>query len=203
MTSNHNNTDSRDEVLFAFDQACSCPSAAQIIEWCERYPQFAEDIRAHAAISRDMAARATLPAEKANETMLARGFSRVLNLLYDAEKVAATAATPQSFQQVMAARDTDPRRLACELDIERGVLADLFGGRMRAPVGERLVAALTAALAMTRGAFDAALDFVLRTPSAAHAKATQAPTAAPRTYEAIIRSSGMSEERKRYWLGED
>lgn len=72
MTRNHITTDNRDEVLFAFDQACSRPTATQIIEWCERFPQFADDIRAFAAISRELADRAAVPAEMADESMLAR-----------------------------------------------------------------------------------------------------------------------------------
>ena len=46
----------RDEVLFAFHQTCTDPTAEQIIEWVERFPQFADDIRAHAAILKDWAA---------------------------------------------------------------------------------------------------------------------------------------------------
>jgi hypothetical protein len=203
MTNIHNTTDNRDEVLFAFDQACSSPTAAQIIEWCERFPQFADDIRAHAAILRDLAARAAVPAAKANDTMLARGFSRVLNLLFEAERAVNASSDVQSFEQVMQARGTDTKHLARTLDIARGVLADLFSGRMLVPAGKQLVAAFIHALDMTPQQFAAAHDLALRTPSAAHAKATQTPTAAPRSYEAIIRDSGMSDERKQYWLAED
>ena len=40
-------TPDRDEVLFAFQEACPRPTAQQLIDWTGRYPQFAEDIRAH------------------------------------------------------------------------------------------------------------------------------------------------------------
>lgn len=203
MTRNHNTTENRDEVLFAFDQACNCPTAAQIIEWCERFPQFADDIRAYAAISRELAARAALPAEKADETMLARGFSRVLNLLYEAEKAVTTSSRAQSFEQAMQARGTDTRQLARSLDIARSVLADLFSGRMLAPAGARLVTAFREALGMTPEGFAAAHGLALRTQNTVHAKATEAPTATPRPYEAIIRDSSMSDERKRFWLSEN
>lgn len=202
MTRNHITTDNRDEVLFAFDQACSRPTAEQIIEWCERFPKFADDIRAFAAISRELAAHAALPAEKADDTMLARGFSRVLNLLYEAEKAATTSSRAQSFEQAMQARGTDTKQLARSLDIARSVLADLFSGRMLAPAGARLVAAFRGALGMTPEGFAAAHDLALRTGSVVHAKATEAPTATPRPYDAIIRDSGMSDERKQYWLSE-
>lgn len=203
MNRNHITTDNRDAVLFAFDQACSRPTAAQIIEWCERFPQFADDIRAFAAISREFAARAAVPAEMADETILARGFSRVLNLLYEAEKAVTTSSRAQSFEQVMQARGTDTRQLARSLDIARSVLADLFSGRMLAPAGARLVTAFRQVLSVTPESFAAAHDLALRTGSAVHAKATETPTATPRPYEAIIRDSSMSDERKRYWLSEN
>lgn len=50
----------RDEVLYAFHRAYDRPTAEQIVEWVTKYPQFAEDIRTHAAISWDWAARDAL-----------------------------------------------------------------------------------------------------------------------------------------------
>ena len=38
--------DTKDEVLFAFHEACEQPSAEDIIAWTRRYPQYADDIRA-------------------------------------------------------------------------------------------------------------------------------------------------------------
>src|SRR5579862_223134 len=123
-----NRTEDRDAVLLAFQEACDRPTADQIIEWVRRYPQFADDIRAHAAISRDWAARESLPAEEPDESMLARGFSRVLSAIYDAlqaTKSNESAAQFQSFSQMMSERGTDVPQLARELDIKRSVLADL------------------------------------------------------------------------------
>ena len=45
-----NRSPERDEVLFAFHQACDNPTAEQVTEWTNRYPQFAEDILVHAAL---------------------------------------------------------------------------------------------------------------------------------------------------------
>ena len=73
-----NQIDELDEVLFAFHQACANPSADEIISWTSRYPQFAEDIRAHAAILKDWAARRSLPADEPDELMLTRARSRAL-----------------------------------------------------------------------------------------------------------------------------
>ena len=201
----HDNNENRDEVLFAFHRACKNPTAEQIIDWTTRYPQFAEDIRVHAAHRKDWAAREGMPVDEPDELMLSRGRSVALNILYDAE-IAAIDGEPTishaTFQELMAARGTDVRRLSTTLGIERGVLADLVSGRMLAPIGKRFFQAISQALAIGRDAFDAAHQFALRAPKLGHAKADRTPTVIPRSYEEIIRSSEMPDDQKRYWLDE-
>lgn len=202
----HDRTEDRDEVLFAFHQAYERPTAEQIIEWTDRYPQFAEDIRAHAAVSRDWVASEGVPAVQADETMLARGYSNALNALYSAEIKASTPATvsaSQGFHEMLAARGREVFEIASDLDIARGVLADLFNGWMRGPIRKRLVDAVLHSLAITRDAFDNALELALQNPYLGHAKADRAPTVTPRRCDDIIRDSNMSPERIRYWLEED
>jgi hypothetical protein len=196
--------DTRDEVLFAFHEACEQPSAEDIIEWTRRYPQFADDIREHATVARDWAARKGLPAMEPDETMLARGHSRVLNVLYNAEVAAKAAGEPcESFQQIMAERGTDVPRLARELDIAQCVVADLVNGGVLAPIGQRLLNAFTRVLSITAEAFDGALQRALNAPRLGHAKADGAPTIIPRPYEEVIRTSNMLPERVEYWLSDD
>jgi hypothetical protein len=201
----HNKVDELDEILFAFHQACANPNADEIIAWSSRYPQLAADIRAHAAILKDWAARRNLPADEPDELMLARARSRALDALYNAEvaRRSDASASPRSFEQMMQARGTDVPQLARDLNIARSVLADLVSGGMRAPAGRRLVDALTYALAITEDAFHAALQAALRAPRLSHAKADETPSIIPRSYEEIIKDSSMSPERQRYWLGED
>lgn len=43
----------REGVLHTFHVQCPKPTAEQIIEWVERYPLFAEDIRSHGAVAQD------------------------------------------------------------------------------------------------------------------------------------------------------
>jgi hypothetical protein len=203
--SQHNTTEERDEVLFAFHQACGRPTAEQIIEWTARYPQFAEDLRAHAAVSRDWDACEGLPTIEADEVMLARGYSNVLNALYSAEIEAETSErlpAPSGFHEIMKARGKEIFQLANELDIARGVLADLFNGWMTAPIRQRLIDAVLLSLSITREVFDNALQVSLQSPRFGHAKADAAPTMSPRSCDQIIRDSNMSTERKRYWLEE-
>jgi hypothetical protein len=204
MTQQHKRKDERDEVLFAFHQACERPTAEQIIAWTDRYPQYAEDIRSHAAIARDWASSEELAAVEADDTMLTRAYSNALNALYEAEIEASSAAPAKApnFHDMLKERGKEIYQLAAEMDIARSVLADLFNGWMLAPVRRRLVDAVTAALGITRAAFDAALASVLQTPRLEHAKASGAPTVTPRPCDDIIRESNMSPERKRYWLEE-
>jgi hypothetical protein len=103
----------------------------------------------------------------------------------------------------MAKPGTDVPRLARQLDIARSVLADLVNGGVLAPVGKRLVRALTTALNITIEVFDSALQLALTSPRLGHAKADGAPTIIPRPYEEVIRNSNMAPERKDYWLADD
>jgi hypothetical protein len=201
-----NRTKERDEILFALHRECSNPTAEQIIAWIERYPQFADDIRSHAAIIKDWVAREGKPVLEPSESMLSRSHSRAMDALYKAQiaPVAEQAgATGLTFEQIMASRGTDVPELSRKLNIARGVLSALVSGRMLAPVGERLIAALTSYLSISRDVFNRALQSAQATPRLGHAKADGAPSVIPCTYEDLVRASSMPEERKQYWLGED
>ena len=71
----------RDEVLFAFHRACHRPTTEQIAEWTKNYPEFAEDIRIHAAIRLDWEARPEEASEEPDDLLLRRGHSRALNAI--------------------------------------------------------------------------------------------------------------------------
>lgn len=196
----------RDEVLFAFHRECAHPSAEDVIAWTERYPKFADDIREHAAIRRDWNAGSAEEASAADDVLLARGRSDALNILHKAQSAAqqSVAATPPvSFDALMAAKSLDIPQLASKIGIARGVLAALVGGRMAAPVGARLVAALQDTLAIGPAQFDAALGASLNAPRLGHAKASGSAPVQRQAYEAIIRDSSMTDEQKSHWLGED
>ena len=206
---NRSQTPGRDDVLFAFHEACPRPTIEQIIDWTSRYPQFADDIRAHAAVARDWEARKEAPAEEPSEAMLARAYSRALNALYkaDAETKPAETGAAQSFQDIIAARGTSVAALALEIGgtvgIRRSVIADLVNGLMRGPIGQRFRDALCRALAITRDRFYAALEQALTAPRVGLARADAAPTVNARSYEEVIRSSGMTPEQIQYWLSGD
>jgi hypothetical protein len=195
----------RDEVLFAFHRDCTRPTADQIIDWTRRYPEFADDIRAHAAIIRDSAANEGAAEEDVDELWMNRANSRALNAIYTAQAAAQSAADPDSdltFDRLMADAGFATPQLSRALDIGREVLSDLFRGRMRPPIGQRLVAALMEKLHATQAQFDHALARAMARPSVGHARATHQPTVVQRSYEEVVRSSSMSPERMSYWLDE-
>ena len=200
------NTADRDEVLFAFHQECERPSAEQIVAWVNRFPQFADDIRAHAAVAWDWATQTVDSEVEVDESMAARAYSEALNIIYAAENSTESAQTvtqSRTFQQMQAAVGKETYQLAREMDVGRGVLADLFNGWMLRPIRKRLIDGLVSLLGITITEFNIALDYALRSPRLGHAKANQIPVVAARPCDDIIRESNMSPERKGYWLEED
>jgi hypothetical protein len=195
----------RDEVLLAFQEECPRPTARELIDWTRRYPQFADDIRAHAAVARDWDARRDPSAEEPDEILLARAYSRALNVLYQAD--AARADRGNRFQDILASRNMNVPALAREVGrdvrISRSVIADLVGGRMRAPVGRRFLDAVCRTLLITHERFYGALDLARTAPRVGLARSDGAPTANVRSYEDAVRASDMSDSEIRYWLDED
>jgi hypothetical protein len=206
MTDN-NRTDELDTVLFAFHRAFNRPTANQINEWTQRYPDFAKDIREHAEILQEWMVRETESTEDPSESLLARGRSTALNALHDVQMSASAAdatAPLLTFEHIIAARGTNIPAIARALNIGRDVLSALINGRMRMPAGERLVVAFMSLLSITRDAFCAAHRAALNSPRLGLAKATQLPSDIARSYEEIIRSSSnTAPERQRYYLGDD
>jgi hypothetical protein len=147
----------RDAILIAIHQECEKPTTEQIIAWIEQYPDYAEDIRAHAAVSLDWAARETGAEGEVSQSLLDRGFSNALNAFYSAQQRAQTEANVKSFQDLAAALNIDVVQMAREMDIARGVLAALFNGLMLPPIRRRLIEHVCRLLAITREVFDSAL----------------------------------------------
>lgn len=196
----------RDEVLFAFQRAHERPSAENIIEWIKRHPDYADDIREHAALMLEMAllAEADDPAGEPSAVLLSRGRSRALSAVHNAQIADGAAMNDAaSFEVIIATRHTSIPDIARSIDIDRGILADLVKGRMLAPAGERLVSALTALLNITQDTFERALELAVQKPRLGMARSDRPPEAVQRTYGDIIRDSPMTSERKSYWLGED
>lgn len=199
----------RDEVLYAFHQSCTRPTVEDIIEWANKYPQFADDIRMHAAIAWDWAAREATSSEEVDQVTLDRAFSRALNIVYEAGQRSSTASdsVAQSFQQLMATCNKDVPALAAEIGVthgmKRSILADLVNGRMRPPIGKRFTAAVMKALSIPIGSFDNAVRMALNAPRVGHANADIIQEVKPLSYAEIIKDSALAPEQKQYWLEDD
>src|SRR4051812_33629969 len=109
-----NRNPDRDDVLFAFHETCDNPTAEQVNEWTHRYPQYAEDIRAHAALRAQWASDSDEQDAQPDESMLARGRSHALNLLHSAcqESAAAQNVSEKTWAQALSAAGFDIARLA-------------------------------------------------------------------------------------------
>ena len=199
----------RDEVLYAFHQSCSQPTIEDIIEWVNKYPQFADDIRMHAAIARDLAAHEEISDEEVDQVTLDRAFSRALNIVYEAGQRNSTASdsVAQSFQQLMAACNKDVPALAAEIGVahgmKRSILADLVNGRMRPPIGKRFTDAVLKALSIPIESFDSAVQMALNAPRIGYANADKIQEVKPLSYAEVIKDSDLPPEQKQYWLEDD
>lgn len=200
----HSKAERRDEVLFAFHRECDEPTTDDIVRWTNRYPEFAEDIRDHAAILLEMAFDADDAAEaEIDEQMMGLANSRTLNAIYNAQIASGSEDTEKrpTFDQMVAAAGISRPQLCSALDIGRDVISALFNGQMRPPIGARLIQALLPVLRITTRQFDWALDHALARPKVGYAKSSKQPTVIQSSYEDVIRNSTMmSPDRKSYWL---
>ncbi|MEW6449199.1 MAG: helix-turn-helix transcriptional regulator [Pseudomonadota bacterium] len=194
-----NRDQERDAVLYAFHEAFARPTAAQIIEWAKRYPEFADDIRAHAAIAREWDDNAHATAAEPSESLLAAAYSRTLNLMYKAS--AANKDAQRTFQEIIAARNMTLPQVARAVGIDRAVVADLVSGRMSGPIRPVFSRAVAHVLAITNDVFDALHRRALLQPTLGLAKAAHAPSIVVRPYDDIIRTCDeLTPHEKKKWL---
>ena len=192
-----------DEVLIAFQHACSDPTAANIVEWAKKYPRYTEEIISHAAMLKDFAAAEKL-GFKPDARMVSIAQSRTMDLLHKARAAAKSESVlERTFDEILQATGTNIPDLARSLDIARSVLADLVNGRMRLPVGARLADALMQAWKIPIETIQKAAFAALAKPRLGMAKADQNAKVNALSYEELVNASSMSESRKKFWLGED
>ena len=194
----------RDEVLIAFYEVADVPSEKQVQEWVNRYPQFAEDIREHAELKRELAEAPEVDFADPDDAMLATARSRALNILHDIhQKAAVNQAQGPTWSEILSSSGMDIPALARRIEIDRSVLAELNAGRMRTPVGERLLLALCKAFDLPRRCIEIAIEQLASGPRRlGHAKADRPMTIHSRSYEEVINASQMTPEKKQYWLSD-
>lgn len=193
-----------DDVLYAFFVACPLPTRVETRRWQERHPAYAEAIGRRAAIMADIAfgqmTNATVEYEDAPDPATDALIARLV-------KETSTADTRGSVTTTLADLLTAARKripeVAQEIDIHRGVLADIVAGRLAPPIGNRLVGALATALTASEVAVRRAAEASFALPTLGHASSDGPPESTSRTYAQSIASSDMTEERKAYWLRQD
>jgi len=201
-----NNQRERDEVLIAFHEECNIPTRADVERWALAHPGFAQDIREHAAVRLAMLADAVEQPIGLDDNMIARGRSRVQAAMFAAEATDrvddVTAAAGPSLDDMLKSAGLTQPELARRLPIKRVVVADLFAGRMR-DLRPRFSTAISRELGVSVAEFNVAHAHTARIPAlGGRAKSVGQPVANQRTFEEIIRSSGMSEEEIAYWLAD-
>lgn len=199
-----NNRQERDEVLIAFHEECDIPTRADVERWAQAHPGFAQDIREHAAVRLAMVADLIEQPAQLDDNMVARGRSRVQAAMFAAEAgdrvVEATAASGSTLNAMLKSAGLSQAELARRLPIKRVVVADLFAGRM-SDLRPRFSTAISRELGVSLAEFNVAHAHAARIPAlGGRAKSVGQPVANQRTFEEIIRSSGMSEEEIAYWL---
>lgn len=212
MTNRRQHLD-RDQVLLAFQEAFKKPTAENIIEWIERFPEYAEDIRDHAAIAHDIAARATEhPEYEIDDRALNISFSHALNGIFSGDqesKITERVRNATSFQELLSALGKTIAILVTEISdvvgvgIAKSVIADLINGAMKPPIGRRLKDAMMRVLPIDSASFDQKTQYALDHPRIGMAKSSVTPQLKKRSYAEIIKSSSMDQIQKQYWLDED
>ena len=201
----HNRQD-RDEVLIAFHEECDIPTRGDVERWTQAHPGCAQDIREHAAVRLAMIADMVEQAAQLDDNMIARGRSRVQAAMFAAEAgdriVEATSASGPTLNAMLKSAGLSQAELARRLPIKRVVVADLFAGRM-GDLRPRFSTAIARELGVSMAAFNVAHAHAARIPAlGGRAKSVGQPVANQRTFEKIIRSSGMTEGEIAYWLAD-
>lgn len=218
----------KSEVLYAFHLACEYPTSKDIIAWTKQYPQYADDIREHAELLLAQRNQSRPELLKPDEEMLAKGRSEAMSAIYEAEQATAarTAAESntdcQNGSDVNDGEDITPgissaidfdlllsnacksiAMFARDIEIDRVVIAEVAAGRVRLPVGDRFVDAISSVLGLANDSVVSAIRQSSRRPRLGGAKARERPVLGTRPFKEVISDSKtMTSEQIQYWLDE-
>lgn len=195
----------RDEVLFAFHEAYEHPTPEEVMRWTKQHPEFADDIVAHAEHLLSLDAPKDLRDDQPDEAAIERNWSWTLNAMFEAETAGSSTSVSsgETFAQLLEKSGLTIPALARLIDIDRLVLGELNAGRLRPPINARLLDALSMAVHRARSDLDQVIARTIATPMLGNAKASNKPEVYAQSYESVIQSSDMIEEKKNYWLGRD
>lgn len=180
-----NTSETLDEVIFAFHRAVDIPTPAEVAKWTRDYPQFADEIRAHAVEIIDMEMLA------ASEAL--------------ADAVKAPVSESKTLREVIRAGGLTLPDFADELDISSAVVSDVNSGRIiTATVPAKFVRLAAAFLRQSVDELAAVVAGPKERPAMAMLKAKAGPVEGqPVTWEEAIHSSDMEDDRKSFWLSDE
>ncbi|SEO15641.1 hypothetical protein SAMN02799625_02587 [Methylobacterium sp. UNC300MFChir4.1] len=192
---------SLDEVLIQFHEAVEHVTPESVRAWTMAYPQYADEIRAHAVEKLDM----EHCRRSAASNIETRDYSALVHAA--AQRLAAvpgTAPVPD-LRETLAAQNSDVRTFAAAIGIARAIVADITTGQILVDTIPRRFLRLAAELiGCDLAQFKAIVENSRAAPVAVAFKASGKPTAGrPRTWEEAVRASSMTEDRKAFWLADE
>ena len=199
-----------DDALNTFVLENDRPTAENVQEWVDRYPQFRKDLVEFAAV---WAEQLVLPAAdeigaEAEKALVDRAMSHVLNVAYNRDVEALEQTTSddpvRSLTQDAQRAGTKPAQLARACGLDLGLLSKLNNRQIQPwTIPTELIGMLADKLNKTVAALKI---FFARPPRATARKAYLSrgkPTGAPQqSFADAVRQSSLSDEEKARWLNE-
>ncbi|GJD34010.1 helix-turn-helix domain-containing protein [Methylobacterium aerolatum] len=175
-----------DEVLFAFHQAVDIPGPGDVALWTKQYPQFADEIRAHAVEIIDMEALASAE-PSSGETTVAKP---------------AAATDNRTLREIARAKGTTLADFAEDIGLSSAIVADVNTGRIRPETVTQKFKRLTADyFKMTIDEIASIIAGQKEQPALAMLKSKSGYVQGePVTWEEAVLASDMDEEDKTLWL---
>jgi hypothetical protein len=184
------------------------PTAEIVTKWIRAYPQYADDIQAHAAEMLDMDSRADIPvADMTHREAEAR--SAALNAVYRAGKERA-AVQPRfsSLREAATLAGTSLREIADGIDLARAVVSDVDSHAIiESTIPKKFARAIAPKVNQSVDDLWVVIVSGQRPGSSAmriEFKSIGPPTSGrQRTWKEAIEASNMTPDRKLFWLSED
>ena len=198
------------DALNAFVGENDRPTAENVHEWVNRYPQFRKDLVEFAACWSE---QSVLPPAKeigaeAERALVARAMSNVLNLAYsrdvEAQEQAAGDDALSSLTQAAQSAGSTPLQLANECGLDLSLLSKLNNKQIQPhSIPPKLMRMLAENLHETIGALKAYFSGPSIAVTGKSFLSQAKPTAMQQqSFADAVRSSSLSEDEKSRWLNE-
>ncbi|MEN3236381.1 hypothetical protein PUR29_22805 [Methylobacterium ajmalii] len=190
--------DTLDEILIRFHEEADQITPELVRAWTDAYPQYAEEIRAHAVERIEMAHHR----RRADADTAVTDFSEFVRAAVQAAAERHAPEPVPGLRGVLASHEMDVRTFAAEIGLARSIVADLGSGQIVAgTVPQRFMRIASERLGCTVEWLQAVLSNSRHAATAPAFKSSATPTAGrARTWDEAVRASTMPDERKAFWL---